>query len=85
MDFLHPAPTTGGAGRLGEIGHDRSPGFFERRPIEVGGCDQGLRPEYSFGVLVRGAFPFFVTLLLVMALVTAFPDLVTYLPRLVYH
>lgn len=46
---------------------------------------QGLRPEYSFGVLVRGAFPFFVTLLLVMALVTAFPDLVTYLPRLVYH
>lgn len=45
---------------------------------------QGLRPEYPFGVLVRGALPFFYTLLLVIALLIAFPGLVTYLPRLVY-
>ncbi len=46
---------------------------------------QGLRPEYPFGVLVRGAFPFFVALLVVVAAVTAFPGLVTYLPHLFYH
>jgi len=46
---------------------------------------QGLRPEYPFGGLVRGAFPFFVALRVVVAPVTAFPGLVTYRPHLFYH
>ncbi|MBZ0122696.1 MAG: TRAP transporter large permease subunit, partial [Roseovarius sp.] len=45
---------------------------------------QGLRPDYPFGVLVRGAMPFFFALLAVIALVVAFPGLVTWLPRLVF-
>jgi TRAP-type C4-dicarboxylate transport system permease large subunit len=45
---------------------------------------QGLRPDYPFGALVRGAMPFFFTLLLVILLVVAFPGLVTFLPRLVF-
>ncbi|MGB4827403.1 MAG: TRAP transporter large permease [Paracoccaceae bacterium] len=45
---------------------------------------QGLRPDYPFGVLVRGAMPFFLVLLLVIAVIVVFPDLVTYLPRLVF-
>jgi TRAP-type C4-dicarboxylate transport system permease large subunit len=46
---------------------------------------QGLRPEYPFGDLVRGAFGFFLTLLVVIALITVFPGLVTFLPQAVYH
>jgi tripartite ATP-independent transporter DctM subunit len=45
---------------------------------------QGLRPDYPFGVLVRGAMPFFLALLGVIALLVAFPDLATWLPRLVF-
>jgi tripartite ATP-independent transporter DctM subunit len=45
---------------------------------------QGLRPDYPFAVLVRGAMPFFLVLLLVIAVIVAFPDIVTYLPRLVF-
>jgi tripartite ATP-independent transporter DctM subunit len=45
---------------------------------------QGLRPDYPFGVLVRGAMPFFLALLVVIALLVAIPDLATWLPRLVF-
>lgn len=42
---------------------------------------QGLRPTYPFADLVGGAMPFFYTLCAVIALIAAFPDLVTALPR----
>jgi tripartite ATP-independent transporter DctM subunit len=45
---------------------------------------QGLRPDYPFGALVRGAMPFFFMLLLVILLMVAFPGLITYLPRAVF-
>ena len=45
---------------------------------------QGLRPDYPFGVLVRGAMPFFFALLLVIALIVAFPEIATWLPRKVF-
>ncbi len=46
---------------------------------------QGIRPEYPFSDLLRGAFGFFVTLLVVITVLIALPGLITYLPRLVYH
>jgi tripartite ATP-independent transporter DctM subunit len=45
---------------------------------------QGLRPDYPFIDLIKGAMPFFFMLLFVVALVIVFPSLVTYLPKTVF-
>jgi tripartite ATP-independent transporter DctM subunit len=42
---------------------------------------QGLRPDYRFGTIVAGAFPFFVVVLVMIGLMMAFPGLATFLPR----
>jgi tripartite ATP-independent transporter DctM subunit len=44
---------------------------------------QGLRPDYRFGLIVAGAFPFFVVVLGTIGLMMAFPGLATFLPRAV--
>jgi TRAP-type C4-dicarboxylate transport system permease large subunit len=44
---------------------------------------QGLRPDYRFGLIVAGAFPFFVVVLGMIGLMMAFPGLATFLPRAV--
>ena len=45
---------------------------------------QGLRPEYPFIDLIKGATPFFLMLVLVIFVVIAFPDLITFLPRTIF-
>ena len=45
---------------------------------------QGLRPDYPFIDLIKGAAPFFFMLILVIFLIIAFPGLVTYLPRAMF-
>ncbi len=45
---------------------------------------QGLRPEYPFIDLIKGAAPFFLVLILVIFLVIAFPGLITFLPRTIF-
>lgn len=42
---------------------------------------QGLRPQYPFGTIVRGAFPFFLVVVAAVLLLIPFPGLVTALPR----
>lgn len=42
---------------------------------------QGLRPKYPFSKIIRGSFPFFLVLLLVIILMIAFPDIILFLPR----
>jgi TRAP-type C4-dicarboxylate transport system permease large subunit len=42
---------------------------------------QGLRPQYPFGTIVRGAFPFFLVVVGAVLLLIPFPGLVTALPR----
>ena len=42
---------------------------------------QGLRPNYKFSEIAMGALPFCIVVILVLAIVTAFPQLVTFLPQ----
>jgi tripartite ATP-independent transporter DctM subunit len=43
---------------------------------------QGLRPEYTFKKIVSGCTPFFIVIIIVIQLVSIFPHLVTFLPKL---
>ncbi|MFH0914214.1 MAG: TRAP transporter large permease [Chloroflexota bacterium] len=43
---------------------------------------QGVAPKYSFGDIVSGALPFFYVMLVMIALLTAFPALALWLPGL---
>ncbi|MDP6573644.1 MAG: TRAP transporter large permease subunit [Rhodospirillales bacterium] len=45
---------------------------------------QGLRPEYPFIDLIKGAAPFFLMLVLVIFVVIAFPELITFLPQTIF-
>lgn len=42
---------------------------------------QGLRPEYTFMEIVKGCMPFFFVVLGPIFLMTAFPQLITFLPQ----
>jgi len=42
---------------------------------------QGLRPSGDIKDVIIGAAPFVLTLVLMIALLTAFPDIALYLPR----
>jgi TRAP-type C4-dicarboxylate transport system permease large subunit len=43
---------------------------------------QGLRPEYKFGEIAMGTLPFVFVVLIVILIVTIFPQLATFLPGL---
>jgi len=43
---------------------------------------QGLRPDYPFKKIVSGCAPFFVVILIIIELASIFPQLVTFLPKL---
>lgn len=43
---------------------------------------QGLRPDYPFMQIVRGCFPFFLVLFVVLLLMIFFPQIVLFLPQL---
>ena len=45
---------------------------------------QGLRPDYPFMEIVKGAFPFFLAVLVTIIVMIAFPQLITFLPELVF-
>lgn len=45
---------------------------------------QGLRPDYPFADLVKGAMPFFFMLLMVIGLVIIFPVIITVLPEFIF-
>lgn len=42
---------------------------------------QGLRPEYPFIQIVKGCLPFFFVILVAIAIMMTFPELVTFLPK----
>jgi C4-dicarboxylate transporter DctM subunit len=42
---------------------------------------QGLQPDYPFEKIVRGCFPFFIVIVIVIELLSVFPELVTFLPN----
>jgi len=44
---------------------------------------KAIYPEYPFADIVRGTFPFFLTELVVVALMTAFPVIAMWLPRVI--
>ncbi|MFC2046890.1 TRAP transporter large permease [Chloroflexota bacterium] len=45
---------------------------------------QGLRPDYPFMQIVKGAFPFFLVVLATIFVMIALPQLITFLPELVF-
>lgn len=44
---------------------------------------KAIYPEYPFGDIVRGTFPFFLTEIVVVAITTAFPIIALWLPRVI--
>jgi C4-dicarboxylate transporter DctM subunit len=46
---------------------------------------QGLRPDFKFSDIVRGTMPFFGCIMLLLVIITFFPQLVTWLPAIMGH
>lgn len=46
---------------------------------------QGLRPDFKFGDIVGGSMPFFGCIMLLLVILTIFPQLVTWLPTAMGH
>jgi C4-dicarboxylate transporter, DctM subunit len=46
---------------------------------------QGLRPDFKFGDIVGGTMPFFGCIMLLLVILTIFPQLVTWLPTVMGH
>lgn len=45
---------------------------------------QGLQPDLPFAEIVRGCFPFFLVILVMVVIMTVFPQLVTFLPDIAF-
>ncbi len=46
---------------------------------------QGLRPDFKFGDIVGGSMPFFACIMLLLGILTIFPQLATWLPTVMGH
>ena len=46
---------------------------------------QGLRPDFKFGDIVRGTMPFFACIMVLLTIISIFPQLVTWLPTVMGH
>jgi C4-dicarboxylate transporter DctM subunit len=46
---------------------------------------QGLRPDFKFDDIVRGTMPFFACIMLLLVILTIFPQLATWLPTVMGH